>query len=301
MAAGVLPLTDLDHWSHRGTALAVLGQPIAHSVSPVMHEAALQAMARTQPRLADWRYYCFEVAPADLLVALRQLHQRGFAGLNLTVPHKVLAVPAVEWIEPAAAAAGAVNTLQRTATGWRGYNTDGFGLTCAIREELQLELAGRPVILLGAGGAARGAAVECLRQRCAALWIGNRTPARLDALLAAITPHANGVPVHGFAPAAPPADLPAGAIVINATSAGLGNSATTPVDLRRLPAVTAVYDMVYSPPQTPLLRAAADLGLPHANGLSMLVHQGARALEIWTGAEVPVAAMRRAAETALAG
>lgn len=299
MAASVLTLADLDRWSHRGTALAVLGQPIGHSLSPVMHEAALQVMAATQPRFADWRYFRFEVAPADLPAALRQLHERGFAGLNLTVPHKVLAVPHVEWIDRAAAHAGAVNTLQRTATGWRGHNTDGFGLARAIHEELGLELAGQAVILLGAGGAARGAAVECLQQRCASLWITNRTPARLEALLAALAPHAGSVPVHGFAPADPPAALPARAIVINATSAGLGSSDACPIDLRRLPTPAAVYDMVYSPPQTPLLSAAAALGLPHANGLSMLVHQGAKALELWTGATVPVAAMRQAAARAL--
>jgi shikimate dehydrogenase len=105
--------------------------------------------------------------------------------------------------------------------------------------------------------------------------------------------------LHSFDPAKPPSDLPAGAIVINATSLGLKAGDPAPMDLHRLPPGAKVYDMVYNPPQTALLRDAASLGLPHANGLSMLVHQGARSLEIWTGATVPVAVMQAAATAAL--
>ncbi|HEY1110058.1 MAG TPA: shikimate dehydrogenase, partial [Opitutaceae bacterium] len=139
------------------------------------------------------------------------------------------------------------------------------------------------IILLGAGGAARGAAVECLQRRCASLWIANRTRENLDALLATIAPVAGGIPVRGFAPGEIPRDLPADALVINATSAGLRDTDPLPIDLTALPRPAAVFDMIYNPPQTGLLKAAASLGLPIANGLSMLIHQGAKALEIWTG------------------
>ena len=117
----ILTLDDLPGWSFRGTALAVLGQPIAHSVSPAMHNAALAELARTQPRFADWRYFRFEVPPARLAEALPRLHAAGFHGLNLTVPHKVLAFDLVPEKDPAAAAVGAINTLGRTAAGWRGH------------------------------------------------------------------------------------------------------------------------------------------------------------------------------------
>ena len=299
--SSVLTLADLDGWSFPGTALAVLGHPIKHSISPAMHNAALAALAATDARFADWRYFRFEVHPDDLPRALELFHAKNFHGLNLTVPHKIIAFDRVAAIDPAAVPIGAVNTLLRTPAGWRGYNTDGYGLAAAIRETLNLDLAGAHVILLGAGGAARGAAVECLQRRCASLWIANRTPANLAAMLADLTPLAAGIPLHGFAPATPPAHLPADALVINATSAGLRPTDDLPIDLVALPRPAAVFDMIYNPPQTALLARAAALGLPHANGLAMLVHQGAKALEIWTGAPAATTApvMATAARAAL--
>lgn len=289
-----LTLDHLAAWAFDGTALAVLGHPIGHSLSPRMHNAALQAMAAHDREFATWRYFRLDVPPERLAEALPRLHAAGLHGLNLTVPHKVLAFDLVAEIDPSARSVGAVNTLRRTANGWRGYNTDGYGLATALRADLGVTLAGAHVILLGAGGAARGAAVECLRQGCASLWIGNRTRANLDTLLDALRPLAGATPLHGFDPAAPPANLPVGAVLVNATSAGLKPGEPPPIALRSLPAGPSVYDMVYNPPQTALLREAAALGLRHANGLSMLVHQGARALEIWTGADVPADVMRAA-------
>lgn len=296
----VLTLDHLPMWSHPGTALAVLGHPIKHSVSPAMHNAALADMARAEKDFLAWKYFRFDVPPEQLPEALTRLHAAGFHGLNLTVPHKVLAFDLIQEIDPDAVAIGAVNTLLRTATGWRGFNTDGHGLAGALRVDLGLDLAGADVILLGAGGAARGAAVECLRRRCNSLWIANRTRANLDSLLAALRPLAGATRLHGFDPAALPAELPPGAVVINATSAGLKPDDPTPIELRRLPAGIKVYDMIYNPPQTPLLRAATALGIPNANGLSMLVHQGARSLEIWSGASVPAGVMLAAARASLA-
>ncbi len=280
----VLTLRDLATWSFGGTALAVLGHPIEHSVSPPMHNAALAQLARADPAFATWRYFRFDIAPADLPAALELFHVKKFHGLNLTVPHKVIAFDRVAEVDAAARPLGAVNTLRWTPRGWHGFNTDGYGLASAVRETLGRELAGTHVILLGAGGAARGAAVECLTRGCASLWIANRTVENLDALLALLAPVAGKIPLHGFAPATPPADLPSGALVINATSAGLRPDDPAPADLAALPSVAAVYDMIYNPPQTRLLRQASSLGLPHANGLSMLVHQGAKSLEIWSGA-----------------
>ncbi|HUF82880.1 MAG TPA: shikimate dehydrogenase [Burkholderiales bacterium] len=297
-AEPVLTLADLDDWSFSGTALAVLGHPIKHSISPAMHNSALAMMAADDPQYGTWRYFRFEVHPDDLPNALPRFHARGFHGLNLTVPHKILAYSRVASVDPAAQPVGAVNTLRATPAGWQGFNTDGYGLATAVREELGLDLAGTPVVLLGAGGAARGAAVECLQRGCASLCIGNRTRSNLDALLAQLAPLAGDIPRQGFDPTAP-AGLPPHALVINATSAGLKEADPIPLDLTRAPHPVGVYDMIYNPPVTPLLVQARTLGIPHANGLSMLVHQGARALEIWTGRPVPVEAMRKAAHAAL--
>ena len=298
--SAVLTLDHLAHWSFPGPALAVLGHPIKHSISPAMHNAALAELGRGEPDYLAWKYFRFDVPPEQLPEALVRLHAAGFHGLNLTVPHKVLAMDLVQEIDPAARRIGAVNTLQRTDAGWRGYNTDGHGLTFALQGEFQIPLAGANAILLGAGGAARSAAVECLRQNCISLWIGNRTRANLDALLTLLRPLAGNIPVHGFDPSDPPAGLPGNAILINATSAGLKPGDPAPIDLRKLPAGLRVFDMIYNPPQTPLLRQAAELGLKHANGLAMLVHQGAVALEIWTGKPAPVDIMQGAAQQALA-
>ncbi|HEY0945553.1 MAG TPA: shikimate dehydrogenase [Opitutaceae bacterium] len=295
----VLTLADLGSWSFAGTALAVLGHPIKHSVSPAMHNAALQAMAQRDPRFAAWKYFRFEVPPEDLPSALEQLHAKRFLGLNLTVPHKILAFERVAAVDPAARPIGAVNTLRWTSAGWHGFNTDGYGLATAVQETLSLQLSDTPVLLLGAGGAARGAAVECLQRGCAALWIANRTRANLDALLTQLQPLAGGIPLHGFNPATPPAGLPAGTLVVNATSAGLKAGDPLPIDLAPLPRPAGVYDMIYNPPRTQLLAQAAALGLPNANGLAMLVHQGVRALEIWSETNVPAEAMRAAATAAL--
>lgn len=278
-ADSVLTLRDLESWHFAGTALAVLGHPVGHSLSPRMHNAALAALARKDSQYATWRYFRFDIDPEDLGRALPLFYAGGFHGLNLTVPHKVIAVPLLRKIDPAAKAAGATNTLIRQPEGWHGRNTDGYGLNTALRETLGLELRGANILLLGAGGAARGAAVECLQAGCASLAIANRTTKNLEALLRELAPLAGKVPMTAF----DPRQLPAGAVVVNATSSGLKPDDPMPVDLAQMPKPAAVFDMIYNPPETPLLRQARSLGIPAANGLAMLVHQGAKALEHWTG------------------
>jgi shikimate dehydrogenase len=262
-----------------------------------MHNAALAGM----PDFAGWRYFPFDVPPDELADALDIMGSYGFRGINLTVPHKVLAVGMVTSLEPSADDAGAVNTLLREGAGWRGFNTDGYGLATAIREDLGMGLEGTPVVLLGAGGAARGAAAECIKAGCAGLWIANRTRRNLDALLADLAPLAGRVPVRALPSGAPARGLPGGALLINATSAGLRRDDPAPADLGHFPGVAAVYDMIYNPPVTKLLVQARALGLPNSNGIGMLVHQGAKALEIWTGAPAAetAPAMRAAAAKAL--
>ena len=292
-----LTLSDLDAWDFAGTALAVLGHPIKHSLSPLMHNAALANLAQEDERYAAWRYFRFDVPPDELPQALTTLHRHGFHGINLTVPHKVLAVNEVATIDPAAQPVGAINTLRRTDNGWTGFNTDGYGLAAAIKENFQRDLRGSHIVLLGAGGAARGAAVECLQRHCASLWIANRTAKNLESLLTTLRPIAGGIPLHGFAPKDIPGDLPTGAIIVNATSAGLREEDPAPIELSGISTPAAIHDMIYNPPLTPLLRDAKHLGLPYANGLSMLVHQGAKALEIWS--DVPAARTAPAMSVAL--
>src|SRR2546423_1496824 len=146
MSDPVLTLADLAGWSRPGTSLAVLGHPIKHSLSPPMHNGALAERARHDARFADWNYFRFEIRPEDLPQALELLQAKAFHGVNLTVPHKVIAFDRVAAIDPAARPVGAVNTLLRTDRGWRGFNTDGYGLTAALRETLSLDLAGMTIL-----------------------------------------------------------------------------------------------------------------------------------------------------------
>lgn len=291
-----LTLADLEHWPAEHTGVGLFGFPVSHSLSPVMHNAALAVLARDDATFARWRYAKFEIAPADLAHALRVAHAKGFRGLNITIPHKEAVFTHAESADDFTRAAGAGNTLVRTATGWHATNTDGGGMTDALRAELGLELRDRDVVLLGAGGAARAAAVQCLQEGASSLAIGNRGRARLDALLAHLAPLAQGVPLSGFTfdtPAALAA-LPPDAVMINATSSGLASDGAAPVDLHALPRPAVVYEMIYNPPVTALLRDAAALGVPHANGLGMLVFQGARSLARWTQRPVPADVMRAA-------
>lgn len=296
----IFSLADLRAWARPGPALGIIGHPIAHSLSPAMQNAALAELAKGDPQYRDWRYHKFDILPEDLPEALRLFHRLNFRGLNLTVPHKTIAVEHLVAGDAFMRAAGAANTLRWQEDGWRGANTDGRGFSAAVREELGLGLGGQDVILLGAGGAARAVAVECLRQQCRSLWVGNRTPAKLEQMLGHLRAFSLETPVQGFDLAQPPAGLPAGALLVNATSLGLDAADPAPLDLAGIPAPGRVYDMIYRPARTPLLRRAAELGLPHANGLGMLVHQGAQALRIWTGVEPPLAVMQAAARAALA-
>ncbi len=294
-------LKDLDDWSFDGVGLAVLGHPVRHSISPAMHNAAIKELAQSDSRFSNWRYFRFEVKPQDLIQALPLFHKKGFFGLNLTVPHKEIALDALKKVDPAALEIGAVNTLRRLDEGYEGFNTDGFGLSEGIRRDLQTNLENKDVVILGAGGAGRAAAVEVLHRKCGSLKIINRNPNRLENLLQTLEPIAGrfSIPLSGSSPSNSNLTLPRGAIIINATSLGLNSDDPLPLPKERVPQFSTLFDMIYNPPTTQLMEYIASQGGRATNGLSMLVHQGARSLEIWTGAGVNADTMSRAAEEAL--
>ena len=292
-------LADLERFEFPGTPLAVLGHPVRHSISPAMHNAALVELAKTSPRFKDWSYYRFEVPAESLLESLPLFHAKGFLGLNLTVPHKVIALDGVETISASAQQMGAVNTLRRTESGYEGFNTDGYGMEMGIQEALGSTLESNAVILLGSGGAARAAAVQCVQSNASRLYLGNRTPARLATLQALLASLPGQTAIQTFELAQLPPELPETGILINATSLGLKAEDPAPVELSQLPLGWSVYDMIYNPAATVLLQQAIERGHSTANGLSMLIHQGARSLQLWTGADFEVSVMERAALNAL--
>lgn len=275
-----------------------------------MHNAALQALA------LDWTYVACPVGAPDLGAALEGARRMGFVGLNLTVPHKELAAPLMDSLDATASDYGAVNTVVFEAEDpegvWRpvgqmrepsgpvrarGFNTDADALVRSLGEALAIELRASRVLVLGAGGAARSAALRLADEGVGELWLVNRTRARAEALAGEVAARAPATDVHvGY----PDSDVE---VVLNATSLGLREGDPLPLDTARFPPGRAdgVFDMIYRPAETPLLRAAREAGCRTANGLGMLLYQGAAALELWTGRPAPVDVMRRALEAEVYG
>jgi shikimate dehydrogenase len=285
----------------------VFGHPIRHSASPAMQNAAIAALK------LNWRYLAFEVRPDNLRAAIEGAKAMRFIGLNLTVPHKLPALDMVDVADARARLWGAVNTIvfeTRDAKGaWvplagvgddaitevrsHGFNTDADAIVQSLKEDFKWpDLRGAAVLILGAGGAARSAALRLAREEVGKIFLVNRTVEHARQLAANITEHHPRLSVtQGYPP--DPVDL-----VINATSLGLKPGDPLPIDLpwlqSRRPA--RVYDMIYRPKETALLRAAKAAGCRTANGLGMLLYQGAEALKLWTGSEPPVRVMRAALE-----
>lgn len=291
---------------------AVYGHPIRHSASPAMQNAGIEALG------LDWRYLAFEVRPEELAPALAGARAMRYIGLNLTVPHKLLMHDLVDELDATARTWGAVNTVRfeaRDADGeWRplgefselpetgeilsrGFNTDADGIVRSLREDVSVDPRGARILLLGAGGAGRTAALRLAAEGARQLWLVNRTAAKAEAVANEIRAKHPAVMVDiGYPPGR--VDL-----VLNATSLGLKPADPSPLDPKRfrLTDATAVYDMIYRPAETLLLRMAREAGCHAANGIGMLLYQGASALEIWTGQPAPVEVMRRALEANVYG
>jgi len=285
----------------------VFGHPVRHSASPAMQNAAIAALK------LNWRYLAFEVHPDNLRAAIEGAKAMRFIGLNLTVPHKLLALDMVDVADARARLWGAVNTIvfeTRDPQGdWvplaraggdaiqeirsRGFNTDADAIVQSIKEDFEWpDLRGAAVLLLGAGGAARSAALRLAEEAVGNIFLVNRTAEHARQLAANITERYPRLNVTLGYPG-DPIDL-----VINATSLGLKPGDPLPIDLpwlqSRRPA--RVYDMIYRPKETALLRAARAAGCRVANGLGMLLYQGAEALKLWSGAPPPLQLMRAALE-----
>jgi len=280
--------------------LAVLGSPIKHSISPQLHQSALDEMAGVDQRFSQWRYDKVEVAVERLPEALTQLAELGYRGLNLTIPHKVEVLPLLDQVDEEAAKIGAVNTLSWENESWKGYNTDGVGFSRALKIAFSRSLADFEILILGAGGAARAAVAQALFEGCPKIGLLNRSTKRAEELVRVLQENQFSNPPEILSAAEVQAFLGNAShpLIINATSLGLKESDPSPLSLSGLPDNTCVYDMIYNPAQTTLLREARAASFAASNGLGMLVGQAARSLEIWSGAHVPISAMERAAKVA---
>jgi len=268
-----------------------------------MHNAAFAALG------LDWRYLAFEVDPKNLRAAIEGAKAMNFAGLNLTVPHKLLAVKMVDALDGSAKKWGAVNTIRFEVQSPKskvqssrpaeihavGFNTDADAIVTSLREDLKMELRGAKVLLLGAGGAGRTAALKLASEKVAELFLVNRTRSKAEKIAREIK---NQFPSVKVAVGYPKGNVD---LILNATSLGLKADDASPLDDKQfsLKQTRAVYDMIYRPAETKLLTAAKAAGCKTANGLGMLLHQGAKAFEIWTGQPAPLDVMRKALESAV--
>jgi len=263
---------------------AVIGDPVRHSLSPVLHNAGFRAAG------LDWVYVALPVAAGRAAEALAAMDVLGIGGLSVTMPHKEPVARALEGrLSAAAARLGAVNCVRREGDGLVGENTDGRGFVDSLRHEGGVDPSGATVAVVGAGGAGR-AVVEALAAAGAArIVVVNRDRGRAEQAVAL----AAGVGEHGAE-----GDVAGVDIVVNATSVGMGVASGQPPALPFDPDLIrpgqVVADLVYQPIRTGLLEAAEARGAIVVNGVGMLLHQAAYAFELWTGVAAPVAAMRGA-------
>jgi shikimate dehydrogenase len=264
--------------------VGLMGHPVAHSRSPMMHNAAFATLG------LNWCYVPLPVPPEAVGEAVRGLVALGFRGANVTVPHKEAVLPYLDAVDPAAAALGAVNTLvidrsSDDGSHVMGHNTDVSGFLTALRAGGFDPIAKRAVVV-GAGGAARAVVYALLSAGIATVTVLNRTPERAAALIADLMSHAETTVLHcapltlkSLVETTRAADL-----LVNATTVGMGpheRASVWPDDVP-MPAALTVMDLVYRPRQTRLLAQAGSAGAHPIDGMGMLVHQGALAFDLWT-------------------
>lgn len=300
----VYTLDDLRGWKKATSGaevpirLGVVGDPVAHSLSPPMQNAALE-----QCDLA-FRYAAFQIAPNELAEALDLFRAHDFLGLNLTVPHKIAAVPLLDSVEQRAQKIGAINTIVRENEKFVGHNTDGPGFLRALREVFSVDLRDLRVLLLGAGGGAgRALAYQCALETCERLVLVNRTFEKAQMLARELGGYFSGPRVLGpearleavrWEAAALRTQLARTDLVIHATSLGLNRADPSPLPPALIAPHLMIYDLVPKKTPTRLLADAAAAGARGANGITMLLHQGALAFELWFDRTAPLAEMRAA-------
>ena len=268
--------------------LGVFGDPIAHSLSPQIHNLSLAHLD------LNYRYLAFHVLPAKLEEALHGFRALGGVGFNATVPHKEPLLHLMDRLDQAAKKIGAVNTVSIEQNGdFIGYNTDAYGFLTALQEHYKEPLEEKNILVLGAGGACRAVLVAILDGGAKSITLANRTLSRAAELASTFTtyyPQANITPIALDFSNLPTADCD---ILINTTSIWLNGSDQFPLAADKLPPHALLYDIVYSQTGTPLQKLAQKHNIAFVDGLGMLIHQAAKAFKIWTGADMPVALINK--------
>ena len=294
----VYTLGDLKEWRDVDPPirLGVFGDPVEHSLSPQMQNAALKH------RKIDMQYVRFHVSPDELREAMDLIRKLEFVGVNLTIPHKIAALELLDVADENVKRIRAANVIKVGGGKLHGFNTDGRGFARAVREEFSVDLRDLRVLVLGAGGAARAIALQCAKENSERLVIANRSFEKAEKLADELRDLFVGPRVLGPVPRLQAIPLEEAAIrfqighvdlVVNATPMGLNRGEPSPIPARLLAPHVMVYDTIYSAERTPLVSASLEAGARAANGLSMLLHQGALAFEIWFQREAPIEVMRK--------
>mgnify|MGYP001019048712 CR=1 FL=1 len=272
----------------------IVGWPVAHSLSPVMQNAALQTAA------VDAIYVPFAVEPTQLATAVSGLRAMHVSGFNVTIPHKTAIMPLLDELSPVAVQAGAVNTVVNQGGRLIGHNTDGEGLVASLAEDLGCPVAGSSVVLVGAGGAACGALAALCRAGVRSVVVLNRSRKAADGLITSLHDHFPHILLRACALGEQKEEvLRQSDLLINATSLGMAGEKIEGLSLALLPDHAKVYDMVYTSSLTPLLHDAAERGIKAVNGLGMLIAQGELAFELWHGIPAASGVMRTALQSFL--
>ena len=275
--------------------LGIFGHPISHTLSPVMHNAVIKALG------LDMAYLPFEVKPPNLKEAINGIKSLGIIGVSITIPHKESVIRFLDDISEEARLVGAVNTIVNKDRKLVGYNTDGSGYMASLKEELGFNPKSKRIIIIGAGGAARGILAALATQKPKSITVANRTLSRAVSLIKAFKGKFRDTRFEAI-------DLDNNMLkmsfnsvdlLINTTSVGMKQSKALKIPLETLPKIAIVSDIIYNPLETLLLKKAKKLGLTTHGGLGMLVHQGARSFKLWTGMDAPMNVMRKAALKAL--
>ena len=277
--------------------VGLLGYPLSHSISPAFQQAAFDHYGM------EVRYELWSTPPEALEPEVSKLRCSPYLGANVTVPHKERIAALVDEVDPHARAVGAVNTIVASGDRLVGYNTDGYGFTTSLQEAGGYDPGGKRVLLLGAGGAGRAAAFSLVAAGAASVTIANRTVSRAESLArdaGGAAKNVAAIPAAGvlLSKAASGSDL-----IVNSTSVGMRHGEAeglSPLDAALIPAGSLVYDMVYNPPETPLMRDARKAGARILGGLMMLVYQGAASFKLWTGSPAPLKVMANEGRRALA-
>ncbi len=269
--------------------VGIIGDPIGHTRSPRMHNAAFRALD------IDWAYLAFHVKPDQLKSAVYGLADMGLKGFNVTIPHKETILPYLDSLTPAAEVIGAVNTVTIKNGKLTGHNTDGEGFSLALHEAHRFKAERSRALILGAGGSARAVCDQLAREGLKQLRICARKPEKAKELAAHI--HAHHPRCEAKTLAWSPLDHRAGInwaeLIVNTTPVGMKKGDGSPIDTNVLSPGHIVVDLIYAPPLTPLLSACEKLRARCLNGMGMLLHQGAAAFRLWTGKEPPVDIMRQ--------